>query len=106
MNTQKNNSTQQHANNKARGDYFIDGTPQRGRLTFIYVNREFYTHMISKAKQEKVIASITAGHSLVKACQYAKVSRATLYRHMSKHAELDANVKTAKRQAAAKAQEE
>ena len=62
--------------------------------------------MISKAKQEKVIASITDGHSLVKACADAKVSRATLYRHMSKNAELDADVKTAQRQAAEKALEE
>ena len=35
----KNNSTQSHANNKARGAILKDGTPQRGRLTFIYVNR-------------------------------------------------------------------
>ena len=62
--------------------------------------------MISKAKQEHIIASITDGHSLVKACQDAKVSRATLYRHMSKDADLDANVKTAQRQAAEKALEE
>jgi len=62
--------------------------------------------MISKAKQEHIIASITDGHSLVKACADAKVSRATLYRHMSKNAELDAEVKTAQRQAAEKALEE
>ena len=62
--------------------------------------------MISKAKQEHIIASITDGHSLVKACADAKVSRATLYRHMSKNAELDADVKTAQRQAAEKALEE
>lgn len=62
--------------------------------------------MISKAKQEHIISSITDGHSLVKACQDAKVSRATLYRYMSKDADLDSNVKTAQRQAAEKALEE
>ena len=40
--------------------------------------------MISKAKQERIIAAITDGHSLVKACRDAKVSRATLYRYMGK----------------------
>ena len=62
--------------------------------------------MISKAKQDHIISSITDGHSLVKACADAKVSRATLYRHMSKNTELDGNVKTAQRQAAEKALEE
>ena len=62
--------------------------------------------MISKAKQDHIISSITDGHSLVKACADAKVSRATLYRYMSKDTELDTNVKTAQRQAAEKALEE
>ena len=45
--------------------------------------------MISKAKQERIIAAITDGHSLVKACRDAKVSRATLYRYMGKDKDLD-----------------
>jgi hypothetical protein len=62
--------------------------------------------MISKAKQEHIITAITDGYSLVKACLDAKVSRATLYRYMSKDKELDGNVKQAQRQAAEKALEE
>ena len=62
--------------------------------------------MISKAKQDHIITSITDGHSLVKACADAKVSRATLYRYMSKDKELDGNVKQAQRQAAEKALDE
>ena len=62
--------------------------------------------MISKAKQERIIAAITDGHSLVKACRDAKVSRATLYRYMGKDKDLDTDVKTAQRQAAEKALEE
>ena len=73
---------------------------------YISINRYFYTHMISKAKQERIIAAITDGHSLVKACRDAKVSRATLYRYIGKDKELDTDVKTAQRQAAEKALEE
>ena len=35
----KNNSNHTHAINKARGGILIVDAPQRGRLTFIYVNR-------------------------------------------------------------------
>ena len=61
---------------------------------------------ISKYKKDKIVKAVTDGHSLYKACQDYKVSRATFYRHMDKDEELSKIVKTAQRQSAEKALEE
>ena len=61
---------------------------------------------LTKAKTEEVRSLIMQGHSILQACNEAKVSRATLYRKMNEDEELANEIATAQRQSAEKALED
>lgn len=61
---------------------------------------------ISNYKKNKIVKAITAGYTLVKACEDNNVSRATFYRHMDKDNDLSDTVKSAQRKSAEKALED
>ena len=61
---------------------------------------------LTKMKLDSVEELVMDGHSLVRACELAGVSRAALYSRMSKDSEFEGIIRTAQRQSAEKALEE